>query len=617
MPIPLLEELYAEVRRLTIAGSVVAPGDFRLQRLIEPLRKLGERAPVFLRLADGVEQVVTATEKTADEALLELAALVHAILSTQGDTGAEGELEPIPSNPLELRQSTASSQTIKSIRHMLSVSRHGRLEELRAAYKQGFFRDLRLVQPALDALDDSTREVREFIAENVLPEFGPGIVPELKRRLNLEGKGGDAMRLKLLHRLAANDSRALVLQALESGSKEVKIAAVECLGGEADDLQVLLDQSRARSKDMRRAAYLALARWATPGAMERLEQALDSADLELLVEVTDLAAPADIVLGALNRARSILDEARQAIAERKEKSAAIPRLLPLLQIGFRSQPHERNRFLLEQFDDLAALQQVTASDKSFEVLDFLLTQAKTSNRDVVERLIEQREQLMINRWRLLIAAARCQIPSDRYFDIFSPYVTKQEDATVATSSRSRWIVDDLTEDRPFLDSRQQTNPPTTAKQPPDPRWLDLGIDLDLIDLVCTLAHLPNPRTHDYLDQKWIVDDFPKNNHLPYIGLAMLSAGHPEAITRILTFIESQVEKAHRWQSPVVWGRLAALLPLETVEQLERFVADPRIGFRWKEALVDAIVAIRLNHGKSSASGGGANSAPTSENSTSS
>ncbi len=616
MPIPLLDELYAEVRRLVIAGSVVAPGDFRLQRLIEPLRKLGERAPVFLRLADGAEQLVKATEKTADEALLELAGLVHAILYTQGDTGAEGDLEPIPSSPLELQQSTASSQTIKSILHVLSVSRHGRLDEIRGAYEQGFFRDLRLVQPALDALDDTNREVREFMAEKVLPEYGPAIVPELQRRLNLAGKGGDALRLKLLHRLGAADSRELVMQALESGSKEVKIAAVECLGGPANDLQILLDQSRARSKDIRRAAYLALARWAIPAATERLVQALDSADLELLVQVAEQAAPADFVQATLDRARTILNEAREATAPQKDKNKAMSRLLSLLQIGFHGPLHVTNRFLLEQFDDLAMLQHVTASDDGRDVFDFLLEQAKTSSCEVVERLVEQREHLMLSRWRLLIAAARCQIPSDRYFDTFSPYVIGQQEATVAMSARSHWIVDDLTEDRPFLESRLLPDRPKTSKQPADPRWLDLGIDLDLIDLVCTLAHLPNPRTHAYLEQKWSVEDSPENNRLPYIGLAMLSAGHPAAISRILKFIEDQAQADHRWHSPVLWGRLAALLPLETVEQLERFVANPKIGFRWEETLSEAIVAIRLNHLKSSASAAGSDCIPPPENSTS-
>jgi hypothetical protein len=50
MSIAVLNEVYSEVRRLAIAGSVVAPGDFRLKKLVEPLKKAGAKAPPTRRL---------------------------------------------------------------------------------------------------------------------------------------------------------------------------------------------------------------------------------------------------------------------------------------------------------------------------------------------------------------------------------------------------------------------------------------------------------------------------------------------------------------------------------------------------------------------------------------
>jgi len=49
MSIPVLIQVYDEMRRLAIAGSAVASGDFRLKRLVEPLTKAGEKAPVFAK----------------------------------------------------------------------------------------------------------------------------------------------------------------------------------------------------------------------------------------------------------------------------------------------------------------------------------------------------------------------------------------------------------------------------------------------------------------------------------------------------------------------------------------------------------------------------------------
>ncbi|MBI3467053.1 MAG: hypothetical protein HY000_28900, partial [Planctomycetes bacterium] len=95
MSIVILTQVYDEMRRLAIAGSVVAGGDFRLKKLIAPLEQAGAKAPVFVKVAQAVKAVVDAQEQTSAPALLELTTLVNAILYTQGETGAAGTLEPI------------------------------------------------------------------------------------------------------------------------------------------------------------------------------------------------------------------------------------------------------------------------------------------------------------------------------------------------------------------------------------------------------------------------------------------------------------------------------------------------------------------------------------------
>src|SRR5580700_8220763 len=95
MSIPILVQTYDEVRRLAIAGSVVAPGDFRLKKLAPQLEQAGQKAPVFARVAEAVHRLVESNEKSSAAALLELTTLVNAILYTQGETGADGEWTPL------------------------------------------------------------------------------------------------------------------------------------------------------------------------------------------------------------------------------------------------------------------------------------------------------------------------------------------------------------------------------------------------------------------------------------------------------------------------------------------------------------------------------------------
>src|SRR5581483_3161486 len=102
MSLAILTQVYDEMRRLAIAGSVTAGGDFRLKKLIPPLEQAGARAPVFARIAQAAKAVVEASEPASAPALLELCTLVSAVLYTQGETGRAGawtEIETIDLGP--------------------------------------------------------------------------------------------------------------------------------------------------------------------------------------------------------------------------------------------------------------------------------------------------------------------------------------------------------------------------------------------------------------------------------------------------------------------------------------------------------------------------------------
>src|SRR5262245_3812689 len=154
MSIAILTQVYDEMRRLAVAGSVVAAGDFRLKKLIEPLKKAGEKAPVFAKVGQAVQNLVEGDEKSSAAALLEVSTLVSAMLYTQGETGLAGSIEPIETTDLGQQATQASARVIKPLLEALTTTGSGRLEIIQDAHRQGAFRDLRLVKPALQAIDD-------------------------------------------------------------------------------------------------------------------------------------------------------------------------------------------------------------------------------------------------------------------------------------------------------------------------------------------------------------------------------------------------------------------------------------------------------------------------------
>ena len=255
MSIPVLKQTYDETRRLAVAGSVVASGDFRLKKLVPALEKAGKKAPVFAKVADAANRVIESNEKTSAKALLDLAMLVNAILYTQGETGAKGKLTPIETTELCRPKTQASARVLKPLQEALTTTGSGRFEIIRDAHRRGAFGDLRLIKPALAALDDTYSEISDYVATRVLPIYGRAIVPELKAKFDPKGRLGHARRLTLMHRLDPEGTRGLVQRTLEEGSKEVKIAAIGCLGDSPDDIPFLLEQAKARARDVRQAAF--------------------------------------------------------------------------------------------------------------------------------------------------------------------------------------------------------------------------------------------------------------------------------------------------------------------------------------------------------------------------
>src|SRR5262249_51487495 len=95
MSLTLIEESAKEVRRLAIAGSRLAVGDFRIKKLVAPLEQAGAKVPVFAQVAKAISDLINGTEADSAAHLLTLSTLLNAILYTQGQTGAEGNFTEI------------------------------------------------------------------------------------------------------------------------------------------------------------------------------------------------------------------------------------------------------------------------------------------------------------------------------------------------------------------------------------------------------------------------------------------------------------------------------------------------------------------------------------------
>ncbi|WP_150268424.1 HEAT repeat domain-containing protein [Paenibacillus tepidiphilus] len=285
MSTTLLQELHQETRRLYIAGSDLAAGDFRLKRLLPQFRQLGERSAVFKRLGEGIAALVEPADAAEPSAvkLQELALLLESVLYTQGATAPDGEPGPIAANPVNAG-TTLSYRRLAPIREALTTTGGGRYEIVVEAFKEGAFQDLRLLPLAIRALDDPYSEIADYAAATLLPSYGPGIAGLLAAQLDLQGGKSEVRKLKVIGAAGGSGWKELLFTAAKEGKEAIRTTAMEFLAGDAEALPHLLEWSRESRSSIRKAAYAALAAGGSQEGEDRIMEAFGGKDREAAAE---------------------------------------------------------------------------------------------------------------------------------------------------------------------------------------------------------------------------------------------------------------------------------------------------------------------------------------------
>lgn len=598
MSIAVLTQVYCEMRRLAIAGSVVAHGDFRLKKLISPLEQAVAKAPVFAKAAEAVKAVVEGNAKNSAAALLDLTTLVNAVLYTQGETGAAGEIQPIETTDIGAPTTQASARVLKPLLEALTTTGSGRFELIRDAFERGAFRDFRLVRPALGAIDDVYGEIGDFVAEKILPLYGKAILPGLRAKIDLNGRAGHPRRLRLLHQLDAAGTRDLVKQALDDGSKEVKVAAIECLGAEPEDLSYLIEQATAKAQEVRKAAFRALSTIDHNDAVEVLKKAIAGKDLDLA---------ADSLRTSRNPAvlKSIIADADSELAvlpktkDKKEISKKAARINVLLGCLEGREDKNSESFILKVFGQHDALTKIKGDTTSGSDINGVVVKLMQLGTAVLQKaLASAHTVLAADELAAAFHAARHSLPAVQVFDMFSPYLTakvneKKKQRDPAYEKREA-IIDAMGGRFSIVDAwggsysdwlRQEgKNDPVL-----DPRWLDVAVDLKHIGLVRQLGGPDHAGAHKFLKETFdaVLKKSKSLEECHEVVACMIHVAHPDAIDAFVAAFEKHAGKPDThfyWFARLIpelpkeaLPRVEALLPKQLSNLHDQF-ADHLIGF---------------------------------------
>lgn len=487
MSLALIQESAKEVRRLAIAGSPLAVGDFRLKKLAAPLEQAGAKVPVFAQVAKAITDVVNGKEADSAANLLNLSTLLNAILYTQGQSSVDGEMRELETFASNSASTRTPARLLKPLVQALTSTGSGRFETVKSAVERGAFNDLRLIDPAIQALGDVYPELADLVAEKILPGYGPGIVPLLKSGFDLKGKKTDARRLQIMHELDPAGTLPLCKTALEDGSPEVKVAAIACLGKHEECLPLVLEQAKTNNKSLRAAALKALTAHEIPVVKNLFVELLRGASLEELIVPLRSVQNRDVL-------DALLAEANAALAKAlKNETTGVLRYYEILQCLEQRVDSTTEQYLVTTMAQAVQIGRIKATNCVVSGPDILRQLAELlygiGSPQALNLLIAHRDKVPADSFPLVFLSALRTLPPAKVFDEFAPLLEQKKrpakDFADAIERVMRgWLYPRTAEN---LDTDAEGLAQTLARIEWDDRWLDAAIKADRTDMVNCLA----------------------------------------------------------------------------------------------------------------------------------
>ena len=499
MSLALIQQSASEARRLAIAGSPLAVGDFRLKKLIAPMEQAGAKVPVFAQVAKAIGEVVNGKESDSASNLLNLSTLLNAILYTQGQSGADGDYRELEAFATSCSSTRTPARVLKPLVQALTTTGGGRFEIVKSACERGAFNDLRLIDPAVQALGDIYPELADLVANKILPAYGPGIVPRLKATLDLKGKKSDARKLGLMHKLDPAGTLELCKTALEDGSPEVKAAAIACLGKHEECLPLVLEQVNAKNKLLRAAALEALAEHDRPEITKLFTELVQGKALDILAGPFRTLRNRQVLNSLLGEGKRVFDLIL------KGDETQIPRFGEVLDCLASRKDPEVEECLLGCFAKSDALAKVkaktivtTGKNSMFNGADLLerltVLLYQIGSPKTIEAILEKRESLPTTVFPQILRGALRSWPADKVYQEFSPLLgqakgpgKEKADMIEHFVTAANWDGDSCFNPAGYHGDLDATQEQAVMKTAWDARWLDVAIKVDRQSMVCCLA----------------------------------------------------------------------------------------------------------------------------------
>ncbi len=317
-------ELRERLRAAAMAGTSLLAEDFRLRRVCETFKPLAAASPVFAKIGQLTEQLLSPDISHPQDALLDAVSLTDAVICTLGAVDVAGEI-----TPLEIvgSEETADAMIVNAPYSVLKELLEGLEGTGGACYRireehPALFRDYRVKYALVQALGASYAEFANDVAKWLCEDKDKSILPLLYRDFDPAGKREMVRRVEVIEAVAGADANDFYIKMLDTAQKEVRQALIFALRHHQDNVPLLLEMTKKERGKNKDAAFWALANIENAQAAAYFKKYAEKNPKAVLGYLTDASSEwaAEVVEELCDRVLEQIENINEVSAEEKDLS---------------------------------------------------------------------------------------------------------------------------------------------------------------------------------------------------------------------------------------------------------------------------------------------------------
>ncbi len=365
------------------------------------------------------------------------------------------------------------------------------------------------------------------------------------------------------------------MAALEEGSKELRVAAIQCLGTSEEDLPFLLEQAKAKARDVREAALIGLARLNHKEAAKLLVQQISPKELDAAAIALRTTESREVLDALLKQTETqlgvVLGKTPKAKANAAKEVDYLTELLECLRGRADKASEALHMKMVDSIEQLNAM-------KHEDVVRALACNLSEGSAAMKKKLCTLHQSLSADLIVSVFNAAVDTWQPEQVFEEFSPYLADYAAVTgkKRTVSQQRGeTLSVLLSGIQFSDSKavEASGTKTYAPSSISKKWLELAIEKNLETVVINLSRLDKKKAWPALSAQFDKYIKAKSNSRDFWMLhglinAMIDTEHPDRVDAMISIIKRLSDSTAYYYSTWLLGKISYLPAKEALPKLE-------------------------------------------------